>query len=114
MSLATWGAEPDEGGVILPLADYLDLDRTSAHYIEQFINGRGALEPVWDPGSLRSAESPGDAVKIVLTKPAWDPGIQIGWSSAGRWSLRLHGHEGEKSGTCMLGYSEPPGLRDST
>ena len=49
--------------------------------------------------------------EITSDKPAWDPGIQVGWSSAGRWRTRLHGQEGARSGAYMLGYSEPPGLQ---
>ena len=114
MSLATWGAEPDDGGVILPLVDYLDLDRTSAHFVEQFLRSRGPSAPAYDPGRPPGTEGRAQTDDILSKKPAWDPGIQVGWSSAGRWCLRMHGQEGVRSGTYMLGFSEPPGLRESS
>ena len=111
MSLATWGLAPEDGGIVLPLLDGLDLDRTSGHYVEQILSSRGALVPSRAPECPLPDEPPDDETSVALLKPAWDPGIEVGWSSAGRWAIRLHGHEGERSGTYMLGFSEPPGLR---
>ena len=77
MSLATFGKDDGSSGVVLPLVDYDDLDRTTAHGLES----QGVVIEEWD------VDGGGAPEWTKLDRPAWDPGPQPKWGAAHGWSF---------------------------
>ena len=97
MSLATWGKDQGDGDIVLPIVEYDDLDRTTAHP-----RGPDAGEGARSSGSSQTRPAPGK-------RPAWDPGPRTQWGAAHGWRVgHPHGDGGGAAGGGVP-YSGPAG-----
>ena len=78
MSLATFGKDDGCSGVVLPLVDYDDLDRTTAL-------GPGHQGVVFEE---EVEDEVGEPEWKKMDRPAWDPGPQPKWGAAHGWSFQ--------------------------
>ena len=102
MSLATWGKGTDGKGIVLPVADDDDIDRTP----EEEGGGRGRSAD--EPGGGARGQEQGRPPGVVQNEPAapWDPGPQIGWGAAHKW--RLHPQESDRTEAYVRGAGDGP------